>query len=89
MTKLYAITIFFGAVSLVITAVGASKSKNAVSKALSSSVCGIGMLGVLALLAPFSGITISLNWFTSFIAVVLGAPGVITMLVLRVLLGVA
>ena len=89
MTKLYAVTLFFGLVSLLGTAAGASKCKGAFTKALSASVCGVGMLGVLAVMAPYSGITLSLNWFTSFVAVVLGAPGVVILLLLRVLFGVA
>lgn len=89
MTKLYAVTLFFGAVSLLGVAAGASKCKAPFSKALSASICGISMLGLLAVLSPYSGIALSLNWFTSFVAVVLGAPGVVTLLLLRVLLGVA
>ena len=78
MNKLYAVAAFFGLVSLVGTAGAASRCKNWFSRALGSSVCGVACLGLLAL-----------NWFTAFVAVVLGAPGVITLLVLRVLLGVA
>ena len=89
MNKLYAVAAFFGLASLVGTAGAASRCKNWFSRALGSSVCGVACLGLLALLAPYSGIVLALNWFTAFVAVVLGAPGVITLLVLRVLLGVA
>ena len=89
MNKLYAVAAFFGLVSLVGTAGAASRCKNWFSRALGSSVCGVACLGLLALLAPYSGIVLALNWFTAFVAVVLGAPGVITLLALRVLLGVA
>ena len=49
-------------------------------------MCGIATLGAAALLAPFTGLALAVNWFTAFAAVVLGAPGVVTMLLLRVLL---
>ncbi len=89
MNKLYAVAAFFGLVSLLGTAGAASRSSRWLSKAVGSSVCGVACLGVLALLAPYSGIVLALNWFTAFVAVVLGAPGVVTLLLLRVLLGVA
>ena len=38
------------------------------------------------LLAGYTGVSIALNYATAFVAVVLGAPGVVTMLLLRVLL---
>ncbi len=89
MNKLYAVAAFFGLVSLLGTAGAASRSSRWLSKADGSRVCGVACLGVLALLAPYSGIVLALNWFTAFVAVVLGAPGVVTLLLLRVLLGVA
>ena len=64
----------------------AAKTPHAVRQALGSSVCGIATLGAAALLAPFTGLSLAVNWFTAFAAVVLGAPGVVTMLLLRVLL---
>ncbi len=88
MSKIDVLVTFFGATSLILTSVGASRCKQMVTKVLSASMCGVGMLGLLTLLAPFSGISLSLNWFTSFVAVVLGAPGVITMLVLRALFSI-
>lgn len=89
MNKLYAVTAFFGLVSLLGTAGAASRCSRWLSKAIASSVCGVACLGLLALLAPYSGIVLALNWFTAFVAVVLGAPGMVTLLLLRVLLGVA
>lgn len=88
MSKVDALVVFFGITSLLLTSVGASKCRQTAAKVLSASMCGVGMLGLLTLLAPFSGISVSLNWFTSFVAVVLGAPGVITMLVLRALFSI-
>ena len=39
------------------------------------------------MLAPITGVGLALNAFTSFMAVVLGAPGVVTMLVLNLVFG--
>ena len=47
----------------------------------------MGALGAVNLLAPVTGVSLALNWATSFMAVVLGAPGVITLLLLDLLLG--
>ena len=44
------------------------------------------LLGAVNLLAGYTGVSIALNYATAFVAVVLGAPGVVTMLLLRVLL---
>ncbi len=86
MTKLLAVTIFFALVSVLCTAGAAARMPHAVRQALGSSVCGIATLGVAALLAPFTGLAMAVNWITAFAAVVLGAPGVVTMLLLRVIL---
>ena len=55
-------------------------------RALGSAVCGAASLGAVNLLAGYTGVSIALNYATAFVAVVLGAPGVVTMLLLRVLL---
>lgn len=86
MTKLLAVTIFFGLAAVLCTAGAAAKTPHAVRRVLGNSVCGIATLGAAALLAPFTGLALAVNWFTAFAAVVLGAPGVVTMLLLRVLL---
>lgn len=78
---------FFALASLAATAAGACRAKRPLGKAAASGVCGVSALGLAALLAPYTGMTLGLNWFTAFAAVVLGAPGVITLLVLRVALG--
>lgn len=53
---------------------------------LAGALCGLGTLAVLALLAPVTGITLPLNRFTGFVAVVLGLPGVTALLLLQLLL---
>ena len=55
---------------------------------LAGGVCGLGVLVVLALLQPVTGIELPLNRFTAFAAAALGVPGVAAVLVLRVILRV-
>lgn len=64
----------------------ASRSKHPVLRALGSAVCGAAALGAVNLLAGYTGVSIALNYATAFVAVVLGAPGVVTLLILRLLL---
>lgn len=73
---------------LVLMGYMAGKHKKPIRTSCAAAVAGVGALGAVNMLAPFTGIGLSLNWFTSFMAVVLGAPGVITMLLLNVVLGV-
>lgn len=64
----------------------ASKAKHPMRRALGSAVCGAASLGAVNLMAGYTGVSIALNYATAFVAVVLGAPGVILLLLLRVLL---
>ena len=64
----------------------ASKAKRPMLRALGSAVCGAASLGAVNLMAGYTGVSIALNYATAFVAVVLGAPGVITLLLMRVLL---
>ncbi len=53
---------------------------------LAGAVCGMGVLALLALLEPISGILLPLNRFTAFVAAVLGVPGIILLLILQLIL---
>lgn len=75
------------AVLLAVVGIAAGRCRRPVKAALSAAVTGMGALGAVNLLAPLTGVSLTLNWATSFMAVVLGAPGVITMLLLDLLLG--
>lgn len=74
---------------LLLAAVGvaAGHSRRPVRTALSAALTGMGALGAVNLLAPVTGVSLTLNWATSFMAVILGAPGVVTLLLLDLLLG--
>lgn len=77
------------AVILVLVGLAAGRNKKPLRKAGVSALAGMGALGAVNMLAPFTGVGLALNWFTSFMAVVLGAPGVITLLVLNLVFGIA
>ena len=72
----------------VLLAVGlaAARHRRPVASGLAGAVAGVAALGAVNVLAPFTGVGLALNWFTSFMAVVLGVPGVIWLLFMRILL---
>ncbi|WP_418455141.1 pro-sigmaK processing inhibitor BofA family protein [Allofournierella sp.] len=72
---------------LVLMGFAASRHKKPLRASLTSVLAGMGALGAVNMLAPFTGVGLALNAFTSFMAVVLGAPGVVTMLVLNLVFG--
>ena len=79
------IGVFAALMSVIGVVLAASKAKRPLLRALGSAVCGAASLGAVNLLAGYTGVSIALNYATAFVAV-LGAPGVVTMLLLRVLL---
>ncbi len=64
----------------------AAAQRHGVRSLLAGAVCGLGLVALLGLLAPMTGITLPLNSFTGFCAGVLGLPGVTMLLLLRLLL---
>ena len=64
----------------------AAAQRHGVRSLLAGAVCGLGLVALLGLLAPMTGITLPLNRFTAFIAAVLGVPGVILLLLLQLIL---
>lgn len=78
----------WAAAAAVLLAVGlaTAKHRRPLAAAFGNAVAGVAALGAVNVLAPFTGVGLALNWFTSFMAVVLGAPGVICLLALRLLL---
>ncbi len=61
------------------------KTKKPFKEAFLNAVCGIASLGAVNLFAINTGVFIAINYFTAFVAVVLGAPGTICLLFLRVI----
>ena len=64
----------------------ANRARRPFLRVLGSAVCGMAALGAVNLLAGYTGVAVALNYATSFVAVVLGAPGVVLLLLLRALL---
>ncbi len=75
------------AVLIVLTALAAARHKHPIRAGLASVLSGIGALGAVNLLAPFTGVSLALNGLSWVFSVLLGIPGVITLLLLRVLFG--
>lgn len=70
-----------GGICLLIVARTAAAGPHPVRSVLAGAVCGVAGLAAVALLAPYTGVTLPLNTFTGFVAAVLGLPGVILLLV--------
>ena len=64
----------------------AARQRHPVLAVLAGAVCGLGVLAVMALLEPVSGIALPLNRYTAFVAAVLGVPGVVLLLLLQLIL---
>lgn len=64
----------------------AKKARRPVLRVLGSTICGVAALGAVNFLGNYTGISIALNYATSFVTIVLGAPGVVLLLLLRALL---
>ena len=75
-----------GAFCLLVVARCAARQKHAFRAVLGSAACGIAALALVALLAPYTGVTLPLNAFTGFAATVLGPVGVVGTLLLQLLL---
>ena len=71
------------AVGLVCVAWAASRQNHPAARVLAGAFCGLGALGAVNLLGSYTGVTLALNYAAAYASVVLGAPGVITLLVLR------
>ena len=78
--------ILAGGFCLLVVARCAAHQRHAVRAVLGGAVCGIAALAVVALLSPYTGVTLPLNPFTGFVAAVLGLPGVVGVLLLQLLL---
>ena len=74
-----------GMVCALVVAIAATRAKHPIRTALASGVLGTACLGAVNLTAVYTGVSIALSYGTALCAVVLGAPGVILMLCLRLL----
>ena len=86
MVMTWTLALFFAATASLAVLGTLRRAKYPVRTALYSAAMGIAALSAVNLLAGYTGVTVSLNYATSFTAVVLGAPGVVLLLGLRLLL---
>ncbi|MEG1931734.1 MAG: pro-sigmaK processing inhibitor BofA family protein [Pygmaiobacter sp.] len=77
--------LFFGLAAGVVVATAAAHSRHPLCTALGNGLFGAAALGAVNLLAEYTGISIALSYGTALLAVVLGAPGVVSMLLVRLL----
>ena len=73
---------------LVLVALAAARHPHPVRTGLASVLSGIGALGAVNLLAPFTGVSIAFNGLSWLFSVLLGIPGVTTLLLLKLLFGI-
>lgn len=86
MILIQTVALTMAVVSLFSVLAALRRARRPLLRALGSAVCGVGALGAVNLLAGYTGVALALNYATAFVAVVLGAPGVIMLLLLRVML---
>lgn len=80
------LALFFAVLSAAAVLRALRRARRPLRTALGSAALGAGALAAVNLMAGYTGVTIALNYATSFVAVVLGAPGVVLMLALRLIL---
>ena len=78
--------VFVVAISILSVCTVLHKTRRPLLRALFSAGCGVAALGAVNLLALYTGVSIALNYATAFVTVVLGVPGVVSLLVLRIIL---
>ncbi len=72
-------------VSIIFVCLALKKAQNPFKSAFLSAFFGVASLGAVNLLSLYTGVTLAVNYVTSFVTVVLGAPGVICLLMLKLL----
>lgn len=77
-----------GAAAIVLVAVSVAKQPKPVRAGLAAVLSGVGAMGAVNMLAPFTGVGIPMNGLTWFVSTLLGIPGVTMLLLLRLLFGI-
>ena len=75
-----------GGVSAVAAALAAIRHRRPLRRVGLSALCGCCALGLVNALSGWTGVSIALNGVTAFVSVVLGGPGIILLLVVRLFL---
>lgn len=71
------------ALCVLVAARSAAHQRHPLRAVLGCTACGLAGLALVNLLAPYTGVALPLNSFTSFVGVVLGLPGVVLLLLLN------
>ena len=74
-------------VSAVAVSLAACGHRHPLRRAGLSALCGCCALGLVNVLAAYTGVGIALNHATAFAAAVLGLPGVVLLMLLRLFAG--
>ncbi len=82
------LVLVLGIICVIAICIALKKTKKPLKEAFFNAACGVASLGAVNLLALQTGISISINYFTAFVVVVLGAPGTISLLILRMVFGI-
>ncbi len=77
----------FGAAALWIVIV-AVRTRKPVRSLLKSTVQGASALAAVNVAGAFTGVSLGINWLSGVACVSLGVPGVITLLLLKVIFGI-
>lgn len=80
------IILFICVCSVIAVIYSATRTKKPLLKGTACALCGAAALGAVNLVAQYTGVGIALNYASAFTAIVLGIPGVVLMLVLRIVL---
>ena len=79
----------FAAVCIVLAGLAAAKHKKPLRSVLGAVLSGTAALGAVNMLAGYTGVSLGLTLLSWFSAVVLGVPGIICLLLLKVIFGLA
>ncbi len=75
-------------ICIVVICIALKKTKKPFKEAFLNAFCGIACLGAVNLFGMQTGVFIGINYFTAFVVTVLGAPGAISLLIIRVIFGI-
>lgn len=80
-----ALWILGGSIALAVL-MAAVRTGKPLRRLTASGVQGLCALGLVDVLGAFTGVSLGFSWFTTGVSAVLGIPGVVCLLLLRVIL---
>lgn len=80
--------IIVGVAIALVVLIAAAKTGKPLRRIAVSGTQGLCAMGVVDLLGAFTGVSLGFNWLSVSVCAALGLPGVITMLMLKLLLPV-